>query len=58
MLAQAWDGVHLSIGGLLTTEEVGRGELGAWTHFTGWNAECTAWLRWVFSHVECLPDAG
>ncbi len=57
-VAQDWDGVHLSTGGLLTTERVRWGEPGAQTHLYGWDAESTVWLRWVFGRIERLPDGG
>lgn len=55
-VSQDWDGVHLSVGGLLTTERVRYGTPGIQTHLFGWSVESTAWLRWVFSSVERLPD--
>jgi hypothetical protein len=55
-VSQDWDGVHLSVGGLLTTERVRWGTPGIQTHLFGWSVESTAWLRWVFSSVERLPD--
>lgn len=55
-VANDWDGIHLSPGGLLTTEQVRWGKPRAQTHLFGWNVESTAWLRWVFDRVERLPD--
>ena len=55
-VSQDWDGVHLSAGGLLTTERVRWGTPGTQTHLFGWSVESTAWFRWVFSSVERLPD--
>lgn len=55
-VSQDWDGVHLSVGGLLTTERVRWGTPGKQTHLFGWSVESTAWLRWVFGRVEPLPD--
>jgi hypothetical protein len=55
-VSQDWDGVHLSVGGLLTTERVRWGTPGRQTHLFGWSVESTAWLRWVFHNVERLPD--
>jgi hypothetical protein len=55
-VARDWDGVHLSSGGLLTTERVMWGKAKTQTHLFGWQVESTAWLRWVFDHVERLPD--
>jgi hypothetical protein len=55
-IAHDWDGIHLSTGGLLTTERVIWGKSDARTHLFGWDVESTAWLRWVFDRVERLPD--
>jgi hypothetical protein len=55
-VSQDWDGIHVSVGGLLTTERLRWGTLGRQTHLFGWSAESTAWLRWVFRRVEPLPD--
>lgn len=55
-VSQDWDGIHLSVGGLLTTERVRWGTPGKQTHLFGWSVESTAWLRWVFRRVEPLPD--
>ncbi len=55
-VARDWDGIHLSTGGLLTTERVVLGKPNAQTHLFGWQVESTAWLRWVFDRVERLPD--
>jgi hypothetical protein len=57
-VSQDWDGVHLSIGGLLTSERVRWGTPGQETHLFGWSVESTAWLRWVFGSVERLLDGG
>ena len=57
-VARDWDGIHLSVGGLLTTERVRWGRSGAQTHLFGWGVESTVWLRWVFGSVERLPDGG
>ena len=55
-VAHDWDGIHLSLGGLLTAERVSWGKPSAQTHLFGWQVESTAWLRWVFDRVERLPD--
>ena len=55
-VAHDWDGVHLSLDGVLTAERVRWGQLSAQTHLFGWAVESTAWLRWVFDRVERLPD--
>lgn len=49
-----WDGVHLSTGGYLTTEDVSFQREGVKTELRGWNMESTVWLRWAFSSVEAL----
>ena len=54
--AQTWDGVHLSVGGLLTTEQVYWSTSQKWTQLSGWGVESTAWLRWAFTQIEHLPD--
>jgi len=58
LVAQDWDGIHLSASGLLTTERVRWGRPGAQTHLFGWGVESTVWLRWVFGAVQRLPDGG
>jgi hypothetical protein len=45
-VAADWDGVHLSAGGSLTTDEL-----------RDWDVESTVWFRWVFSSVSALPPA-
>jgi len=50
-VAQEWDGVHLSIGGWLTAEDVPNSSGGATTELRGWNVESTVWLRWSFESV-------
>lgn len=55
-VAHDWDGIHLSSGGLLTTERVVWCQPKSQTHLFGWQIESTAWLRWVFDLVERLPD--
>ena len=57
-VAEDWDGIHLSVGGLLTAERVRWGIPGTQTHLFGWDVESTVWLHWVFGHIERLPDVG
>jgi hypothetical protein len=52
-----FDGVHLSVGGWLTAEDLPVESGGATTELRGWNMESTVWLRWAFSSVELLPPA-
>jgi len=55
-VARTWDGVHVSVGGLLTTELVCWKTAQGRTRLSGWNVESTVWLRWAFTHSERLPD--
>ena len=55
-VSEEWDGVHLSLGGLLTTEQ-GRYESPAgWTMLESWHAEQTYWLRSLEIDSKRLPD--
>jgi hypothetical protein len=51
-VANDWDGVHLSIGGLLTAQDVVYQSDGGVTQLRGWDVESTAWLRWSFAAVQ------
>jgi hypothetical protein len=51
-LARDWDGVHLSIGGWLTSEDVPSDSDRGTTELRGWDMESTVWFRWSFSSVE------
>jgi hypothetical protein len=51
-LSHDWDGVHLSIGGWLTAEDVPYESDGPTTELRGWDMESTVWLRWSFTSVE------
>ncbi len=53
-IAHDWDGVHLSIGGWLTAEDVSYESAGAISELRGWNMESTVWLRWAFASVAPL----
>ena len=55
-VAREWDAVHLTLGGLLASEQV-RVEMspGSSEH-CGWDAEQTVWLRWCFTSLTRLPD--
>jgi hypothetical protein len=50
-----WDGLHLSTGGLVTTFAA-RPRAAGCAALAGWDAESTAWRRWVFVDAERLPD--
>lgn len=56
LVAGDWDAVHLSLGGLLTTQLVRVEGPDGFTELQSWDAEQTAWLRWCFDEVERLPD--
>jgi hypothetical protein len=55
-VAEHWDGVHISFGGLLASEQVQVNGLEGRTELLEANAEHTKWLRWVFEDVSRLPD--
>jgi hypothetical protein len=54
--AKDWDGVHLSLGGLLTAAQVVNRTPEGWSVQWGWECELTVWLRWVFEATERLPE--
>lgn len=56
LVATGWDAVHLTLGGLLTAEQVQVESRAGRTELRMWDAEQTAWLRWCFEKVERLPD--
>jgi hypothetical protein len=55
-VAEDWDGVHLSMAGLLTASSLRLPVPGGHTLLEGWETESTVWFRWVFSRVRRLPD--
>lgn len=55
-VARDWDGVHLTLGGLLTGDQVRLDGPEGPTELQGWDAEQTVWFRWVFEEVRRLPD--
>lgn len=55
-VARDWDGMHLSVGGLLKTEGLPLAIEGAGTMLEGWGVESTLWLRWPFGQPQRLPD--
>src|SRR5690606_33785827 len=54
-VARDWDGVHMSLGGVLAAEQVRVESPAGWTEHWGWHNEQTLWLRWCFTAVERLP---
>ncbi len=55
-VAHDWDAVHLSLGGLLTAEQVRVESAVGWSRHWAWDAEQTLWLRWCFVSAKHLPD--
>jgi hypothetical protein len=56
LVANDWDAVHLSLGGLLTAQLVRVEGPGGFTELQGWDSEQTTWMRWCFDEVERLPN--
>ena len=54
--AEEWDGVHLSFGGLLTTEQARYESESGWTMLESWHAEQTYWLRALKTETKRQPD--
>jgi hypothetical protein len=46
----------LTLGGLLTGEQVRTSSPAGWTAHDKWDLEQTLWLRWKFISAERLPD--
>ena len=55
-VAEDWDGVHLSLGGLLTTEQNRYESAAGWSMLDSWHAEQTYWLRALKTETERQPD--
>ena len=55
-ISEEWDGVHLSLGGLLTTEQARYESSAGWTMLEFWHAEQTYWLRSLDIDSTRLPD--
>ena len=53
-VAEDWDGIHLSVGGWLTAEDVMYEANGGRTELRGWGMESTLWLRWSFDSAEAI----
>jgi hypothetical protein len=56
LVCRDWDAVHLSVGGLLTTQAVTMESDAGTTTLRGWDVESTVWLRWAFTGAEELPQ--
>lgn len=44
-VAESWDAVHMTLGGVLTSTQVRAGTEEAWSFMWAWDCECTLWLR-------------
>lgn len=55
-VSQDWDGVHLSFGGWITTEQVRRWSSVGESMMEFWNAEKTVWLSAVMTDEEEMPE--
>lgn len=55
-VAADWDGVHVSVGGLVTAHGVAVGSASSWSTIRSWDAEGTLWLRWAFSGIGALAN--
>jgi hypothetical protein len=55
-IAKDWDAVHLTLGGLLTAEQVRVESQDGWTTLWGWDCEQTVWLHWRFTDFVRLSD--
>ena len=55
-VAKDWDGVHLTLGGLLTSDSVRVISTAEWSMHRFWDMEQTMWLRWSFDEIKRLPD--
>ena len=51
-----WDGVHLSLGGLLSCEQNRVESAEGWSKHEFWHAETTFWLRDLDAACERMPD--
>ncbi|NQW17450.1 MAG: hypothetical protein HQ478_08180 [Chloroflexi bacterium] len=56
LVANDWDAIHVSFGGLLTSEQVRVESAAGWTYHWSWNIEQTLWVNWVFQTVDRIPD--
>ena len=55
-VASDFDAVHLTLGGLLTTEQVRIDSPSGWSQHDGWDFEQALWLHWKFTRAERLRD--
>ncbi len=55
-VAADWDAVHLTLGGILTADQVRVESAAGWSELRFAEFEQTRWLRWRFAGIERLPD--
>ena len=55
-VSEEWDGVHLSLGGLLTAEQNRYESASGWTMLDAWHAEQTYWLRALKTETKRMPE--
>ena len=55
-VAKDFDAVHLTFGGLLTSQGVRMSSDGGWSLLRFWDTEQTIWLDWTFESCKQLPD--
>jgi hypothetical protein len=51
-VAHDWDGVHVSMAGVMTAQDVSFERDAVVTELRGWDVESTVWLRWTFDSAE------
>jgi hypothetical protein len=51
-VSEDWDGIHVSLAGLLTAQDMVYESGDLTTELRGWDMESTAWFRWSFTSVE------
>jgi len=51
--SRVWDGIHVSVGGLLSAQGVKVEDVDSWSELRGWDCESTVWLRWP--DAELIP---
>jgi hypothetical protein len=54
--AEDWDGVHMSFGGLLSSEQARYESPEGWSMHNWWHTECTYWLRSLATNARRLPN--
>ena len=54
--AEDWDGVHMSFGGLLSSEQARYESPEGWSMHNWWHAERTYWLRSLVTTARRLPN--